>query len=50
MRIASISKSITMTAVAKLWQEGSLSLDKPVQEYVPQFPVKLFDHEEVTLL
>ena len=38
MRIASISKSITMAVVARLWQENKLDLDKSVSEYVPEFP------------
>ncbi|XP_059087702.1 serine beta-lactamase-like protein LACTB, mitochondrial [Tigriopus californicus] len=38
MRIASISKSLTMTAVAKLVEEGKIDLDKPVIEYVPSWP------------
>lgn len=49
MRIASISKSITMAAVAKLWEQGKLDMDKPVQEYVPYFPAKTFDGKPVTL-
>ncbi|GIY58024.1 serine beta-lactamase-like protein LACTB, mitochondrial [Caerostris darwini] len=49
MRIASISKSITMTAVAKLWEQGKLDLDKPVQEYVPTFPQKTYDGKKVTI-
>nr|XP_027234180.1 serine beta-lactamase-like protein LACTB, mitochondrial [Penaeus vannamei]XP_027234182.1 serine beta-lactamase-like protein LACTB, mitochondrial [Penaeus vannamei]XP_027234183.1 serine beta-lactamase-like protein LACTB, mitochondrial [Penaeus vannamei] len=49
MRIASISKSLTMTAVAKLWEEGKLDLDAPVQKYIPSFPVKKFEGEEVTI-
>ena len=38
MRIASISKSITAAAVAKLHEEGLLDLDKPVTEYVESWP------------
>lgn len=49
MRIASISKSITMTAVAKLWQDGKLDLDKSIQEYVPHFPQKTFEGQPVTI-
>ncbi|XP_021921072.1 serine beta-lactamase-like protein LACTB, mitochondrial isoform X2 [Zootermopsis nevadensis] len=49
MRIASISKSMTMAVVAKLWQDGKLDLDKPVQYYVPSFPKKTFNKEEVTI-
>lgn len=49
MRIASISKSITMTAVAKLYEQGLLDLDKPVQHYVPQFPEKTFEGKKVQI-
>lgn len=48
MRIASISKSMTMAVVAKLWEDGKLDLDKPVQYYVPSFPQKTFNKEEVS--
>jgi Beta-lactamase class C and other penicillin binding proteins len=47
MRIASISKSLTMAVVAKLWQDGKLDLDKPIQSYVPSFPTKTFNKEQV---
>jgi serine beta-lactamase-like protein LACTB, mitochondrial len=47
MRIASISKSMTMAIVAKLWQDGKLDIDKPVQNYVPSFPQKTYDGKEV---
>ncbi|XP_002738043.1 serine beta-lactamase-like protein LACTB, mitochondrial [Saccoglossus kowalevskii] len=49
MRIASISKPLTMVAVAKLWEEGKLDLDQPVQKYVPSFPEKTFNNEKVTI-
>lgn len=49
MRIASISKTLTMAVVAKLWQDGKLDLDKPVQSYVPSFPTKTFNKEQVTI-
>ncbi|XP_075713789.1 serine beta-lactamase-like protein LACTB, mitochondrial [Rhinoderma darwinii] len=49
MRVASISKSFTMTAVAKLWEEGRLDLEAPVQKYVPEFPEKEFEGEKVTI-
>ncbi|KAJ7415918.1 Serine beta-lactamase-like protein LACTB, mitochondrial [Willisornis vidua] len=49
MRIASISKCLTMMAVAKLWEEGKLDLDAPVQKYVPEFPEKLYEGEKVTI-
>lgn len=39
-RIASISKALTAGAVGKLWEEGRLDLDAPVQRYVPSFPEK----------
>ncbi|GAB1603972.1 serine beta-lactamase-like protein LACTB, mitochondrial [Argonauta hians] len=48
-RIASISKSLTMAAVAKMWENGLLDLDKPVQHYVPSFPEKEVDGEKVVL-
>ena len=47
MRIASISKSMTMAVVARLWQEEQLYFDKPVQEYVSEFPIKVFEGEKV---
>ena len=46
-RIASISKPIAMAIVAKLWENGDLDLDKPVQFYVPSFPEKTFDGKKV---
>ncbi|XP_064595912.1 serine beta-lactamase-like protein LACTB, mitochondrial [Liolophura sinensis] len=48
-RIASISKSITMSIVAKLWESGKLDLDAPVQKYVPDFPEKSVNGEKVTI-
>lgn len=48
MRIASISKSLTMVALAKLWEAGKLDLDTPVQHYVPEFPEKEYEGEKVT--
>lgn len=47
MRIASISKSLTMVAIAKLWEAGKLDLDIPVQHYVPEFPEKEYEGEKV---
>ncbi|KAJ8248768.1 hypothetical protein GJAV_G00227530 [Gymnothorax javanicus] len=49
MRIASISKPLTAVAVARLWEEGKLDLDAPVQKYVPEFPEKQFEGEAVTI-
>ncbi len=39
-RLASISKPITATGAALLWQQGKLDLDAPVQKYCPIFPIK----------
>ena len=39
-RIASLSKSITATAVMKLVQTGKIDLDAPIQKYCPAFPQK----------
>jgi len=47
MRIASISKPLTMVAIAQLWEQGKLDLDKPVQHYVPSWPDKVFKGQKV---
>ncbi|HYV17569.1 MAG TPA: serine hydrolase domain-containing protein [Verrucomicrobiae bacterium] len=39
-RLGSISKPITATAAALLWQRKKLDLDAPVQKYCPAFPQK----------
>ncbi len=39
-RIGSVSKPLTATAVALLYEQGKLDLDAPVQRYVPTFPEK----------
>jgi CubicO group peptidase (beta-lactamase class C family) len=39
-RIASISKPITATAVMQLVERGLVSLDDPIQRFVPSFPRK----------
>ncbi len=39
-RIASISKPMTAIAILQLHEAGKLSLDDPIQKYVPEFPVK----------
>jgi serine beta-lactamase-like protein LACTB len=39
-RIASISKSITASAVMKLVESGKIDLDAPIQKYCPAFPQK----------
>ena len=50
LRIASISKPITMAVVAKLWEAGQLDLDKSVNDYVESWPVKEFNKEKVRCL
>ena len=47
MRIASISKPLTMVAIAQLWERGKLDLDKPVQHYVASWPNKVFKGQKV---
>jgi CubicO group peptidase (beta-lactamase class C family) len=37
-RAASVSKMITVTALARLYQEGQVDLDAPVQRYVSAWP------------
>nr|XP_061825322.1 serine beta-lactamase-like protein LACTB, mitochondrial isoform X1 [Nerophis lumbriciformis] len=49
MRIASISKSLTSAAAARLCDEGKLDLDAPVQTYLPEFPEKEFDGQNFTV-
>ncbi|XP_034442839.1 serine beta-lactamase-like protein LACTB, mitochondrial isoform X3 [Hippoglossus hippoglossus] len=49
MRIASISKPLTSAAAARLCEEGKLDLDVPIQEYVPEFPQKEFEGQDVTI-
>lgn len=39
-RIASISKPITAIAVMQLFEAGKIDLDKPIQHYLPDFPIK----------
>lgn len=41
-RMGSVSKSITSVAVGKLVEDKKLDLDAPIQQYVPDFPVKKF--------
>lgn len=49
MRIASISKPITASFLATLWEEGKVDLDRPVQEYVTYFPEKKFNGKKVDI-
>jgi len=39
-RIGSVSKPLTATAIAQLFETGKLDLDAPVQRYVASFPEK----------
>ncbi len=39
-RIGSVSKSMTSIAMAQLYEEGVIDLDAPIQQYLPEFPVK----------
>lgn len=39
-RIASTSKPITAAAMARLYEQGRLDIDAPIQRYVPYFPEK----------
>lgn len=50
MRIASISKPITMAAVAKLYEEGKIDLDKNIFHFIgDKFPEKKVDGEKVPI-
>ena len=42
-RIASVSKLITTAAMARLYEQGKLDLDAPIQRYVPDFPRKQYE-------
>jgi len=37
MRVASISKALTATALGKLMEAGKVDLDRPVAEYVDEW-------------
>jgi serine beta-lactamase-like protein LACTB len=39
-RIGSVSKALTAAAAGRLYQQGQLILDAPIQRYVPDFPRK----------
>lgn len=47
MRIASISKPLASVAVLQLYQRNLVDLDCPIQRYVPEFPLKKFEGEDV---
>ena len=38
-----------LTSSAKLWEEGKLDLDVPIQKYVASFPEKTFRGTPVTI-
>lgn len=42
-RVGSVSKLFTAAAAVKLFEQGQLELDAPVQKYVPGFPQKQFE-------
>lgn len=39
-RIGSVSKTVTAAGLAKLYEEGKIDLDAPIQKYVPIWPDK----------
>lgn len=49
MRIASISKPITMAVLAKLVEEGKVDLDATLDKYLKDWPEKLVDGELVSI-
>lgn len=49
MRIASISKSITMALAGKLREQGILDYDAPIQEYIKIWPEKYFQGKPVKI-
>jgi serine beta-lactamase-like protein LACTB len=48
IRIASISKSMTMAMMGRLMEEGQVDIDAPVQKYLPQFPTKTYEGQPVS--
>ena len=36
-RIASMTKAITSIAILKLWEDGRINLDDPIEKYIPEF-------------
>lgn len=49
MRIGSVSKPLTAVALLQLSEEGRLGLDASVRDYVPSFPVKMYDGHPVAI-
>jgi serine beta-lactamase-like protein LACTB len=41
-RLGSVSKLLTSLAAGRLYQQGKLNLDAPVQQYLPDFPEKKY--------
>lgn len=39
-RIASVSKTMTAVAIMRLSEKGLIDLEQPIQQYVPEFPLK----------
>ena len=39
-RVGSVSKILTIAAIAKLYEQGRVDIDAPIQKYVPSFPQK----------
>jgi serine beta-lactamase-like protein LACTB len=48
LRIASISKSMTMGMLAKLMEEGKINIDSPIQTYLPNYPRKQVEGKDVS--
>jgi serine beta-lactamase-like protein LACTB len=46
MRIGSVAKLITVAGMMRLFEQGKLSLDTPINQYVPSWPKK---HRPITL-
>lgn len=49
VRIASISKPITCTLAARLFQDGKLELDKPIDYYLNDLPPFKWNNRDVTI-
>ena len=49
MRIASISKPLSAVALLQLHHRNLVDLDAPIQRYLPEFPRKKFEGEEVDI-
>ena len=49
-RIASISKSITAALAMSLHERGLFDLDRPITYYLPDWPQKVVDGEQVGVM